>query len=114
MKTYFCWKCKRDMPFLDEYEWSMIEPHLKQGILDVQQYRKNTGVNLIAAQAVVRPEVMALFSKISGMENIQADVIFHYRLKIWGAECMFCGHLLRTPQAEFCAHCGQHAKPNNF
>lgn len=32
MKTYYCWKCQANLPFLDEEEWKQVSPFLVDAI----------------------------------------------------------------------------------
>jgi hypothetical protein len=40
MKGYFCWRCNKKMPFLEEDEWQQISPLLKGTIEAIKDYRK--------------------------------------------------------------------------
>lgn len=106
MKYYYCWRCCKDMPFLDESEWLMIEPHLAQGILDIKNYREQVCTDLNTARQSVRSEAMTLFADMTGMDYVHADIINHHRLSDWGDECINCAQLLRTSKATICGHCG--------
>src|SRR5690242_3257490 len=105
MKTYYCWRCQKDMPFLSESEWSRIEPHLMQGLTDIKLYRERTGADIQTARNLVKSEAMSLFEEITGVSGIHSDVIHHHRLSMWGPECARCGWLLRSPNASQCVHC---------
>lgn len=105
MKMYYCWRCQRDMPFLDEPEWARIESSLQQGMLDIKQYRHSTGADIRTARNQVKPTAMRLFLEITGVDGMHADTIAHHRLRDWGPECSNCGYLLRTAKATYCANC---------
>jgi hypothetical protein len=105
MKTYYCWKCQKDLPFLDESEWSRVEPHLTQGMMDIKNYREAHGADIKTARDAVTSKAMSLFEEISGVGGVHADIIRHHRLLLWGTECNNCGWLLRSPNAKHCANC---------
>jgi len=113
MKTYYCWKCKREMPFLDEQEWQRIEPLLPIAKQELIDYRLTHDCDLTTARRNCNPQATQLFESITGFPGIHFDTISHHRLYDWGKECPRCGHLLRTPKASFCANCGWNpeAKP---
>ena len=108
MKVYYCWRCKRDLPFLDEQEWTEIEPTLAIGKAPIVQHRREHGSTLAEARAATRSPAMDTFLALTGVDGLHVDTISHHRLSLWGPECSACGHLLRTPAASFCAHCGHH------
>ena len=106
MKVYFCWKCERELPFLDEIEWTEIAPMITSGKDELVEYRNLHNCDLATARANVTPEVSKRFECITGYAGIHFDIIAHHRLSDWGAECSRCGSLLRTNKARFCAACG--------
>lgn len=105
MKTYYCWKCQGNLPFLDEKEWIQIEPLIEDAIKEIQEYRMQAGCNLSTAQQNVVPLVTKKFEELTGVSNMCYEAICHHRLSKWGDECKKCGHLLRTPKAKFCTSC---------
>lgn len=106
MKTYYCWRCMTDMPFLEEDEWSKVEPLLGNAAKEIKRYRAEHGCDLATARRNVKPEATKLFEEITGMPNVHFDVIFHHRLSAMGPECEKCAQLLRTAKATYCANCG--------
>ncbi len=112
MKTYYCWRCKKDMPFLEEDEWQQVSPHLTDAIRGIKEYRQKHGCDIATAHKYARPKAALLFEEITGMPGVQFDVIYHHRLADKGPECKKCGHLFRTPKASYCVNCGQTAEEN--
>lgn len=110
MKSYYCWRCKIDMPFLNEEEWAEISPLLYRGVQAIANYQREHQCNIETARVHTlssASEVMKKFEELTGMSDIHADIIWHHRLSEWGKECK-CGGLLRTPKALFCSQCGCH------
>jgi len=92
---------------LDETEWSIVAPHLSHGIEQIKQYRRDHNASITEArQRGYGQEALASYFKITGFEEIDADVLWHHRLSRFGLPCPTCGKLLRTPNAKFCAECG--------
>jgi DNA-directed RNA polymerase subunit RPC12/RpoP len=106
MKEYFCWRCNKKMPFLEEYEWKQVSPLLEGAIKAIKDYRSKHHCDLTTAKDNCKPEATRKFEDITGMPNIHFETIYHHRLADWGQECPKCGYLLRTPKAKFCANCG--------
>lgn len=105
MKTYFCWRCNTNMPFLEEDEWREISPLLIDAIRAIKTYREHNNCDLATARLNCKPEAMRKFEQLTGVAGINFDTIYHHRLQDWGQECSNCGHLLRTPEANYCAKC---------
>ena len=110
MQRYYCWKCDREMPFLDEQEWQQIEPLIPLAKQELINYRKNNHCDLKTARENCHPQVTQVFEVITGLSGIHFDIIKHHRLSEWGEECPKCKHLLRTSKASFCANCGWKTK----
>jgi hypothetical protein len=106
MKEYFCWRCNKKMPFLEEDEWQQISPLLKGTIEAIKDYRKKHKCDLETARRNCQTKLRAKFKELTGMSGINYETVCHHRLKEWGQECPKCGYLLRTVQAKFCANCG--------
>lgn len=116
MKIHHCWRCGKDLPFLDEREWIEIEPLLADGVEAIKAHRAEHGSTLAEARAVVRTPAMEKFLELTGVDGMHADTIHHHRLASHGSACPQCDHLLRSPTANFCANCGrpgdaQHPRP---
>ena len=110
MKVYYCWKCDRKMPFLNEEEWALIKPTMKHGKRPIVEYREAHNCDLKTAREMVRTKPMDIFYSITGIDRLHWDVISHHRLSDWGDECTNCGYLLRTRTAKMCANCGRVVK----
>ena len=106
MKEYFCWRCKRIVPMLEEDEWSLISPHLQMDVENIKKYRIEKNASLDEAVKNVPSLAVAKYEELTGSSEVERGAIWHHRLKDYGDECYKCGHLLRTPRASYCANCG--------
>ena len=106
MKTYYCWKCGEEQPFLEESEWRLFAPHLNRTVNAIKEYRKEHGVGLKEAKTAVEDSTVAAFREITGYTLPDWSAAYHHRLADKGPECPNCGQLFRTPRAKFCANCG--------
>jgi hypothetical protein len=95
MKVLWCWRCKQEMPMLDEDEWALVETEWKNGF--------NTYKGSIDER--FRP-MRDLFKEITAFHETNQLAIMHHRVSLYGDLCGQCGKPLRTPQAAFCAACG--------
>lgn len=88
-RELYCWRCRIEMPMLDEDEWARIGP-LLSGAFD----------------PVTRHSALDLYKKITGLRETNINAIWHHRIANYGPPCDQCGKPLRTPKASLCAACG--------
>jgi hypothetical protein len=93
-KTAYCWRCKIDVPMLDEDEWEQLYPHLSEGLRGIGEFREREG------------KALERYLEITGFRETNAIAIQHHRLSLFGPPCASCGKLLRTAMAKMCAACG--------
>lgn len=94
------------MPYLEESEWEVIAPYLKDAMLEIKRYREKNKCDLLTARLNCQPEAMKKFKELTGKDGVHFDVIHHHRLADWGDECPKCNYLLRTVNAKLCVNCG--------
>jgi hypothetical protein len=113
-KTLYCWRCRIDVPMLDEDEWAEVEPHLVNAIERIKRYRAEHGVSLYEARRDgYGKDALERYFQITGFRETNADALWHHRLSDYGPPCDACGKPLRTPRAKLCAACGAAtAKPS--
>ena len=106
-KTLYCWRCKIDIPMLEEHEWKQVEPYLVTGIEQIKQYREKYHASLGEAKATgYGKEALKIYNELAALTRpIQTHCGTH-RLSEFGAPCSSCGKPLRTPTAKHCAECG--------
>jgi hypothetical protein len=92
MKRLWCWRCKAEMPMLDEAEFSMVAS------------KRGAGVDGDLGSG---PYVAALaeYERITGYRETNFAAIWHHRLALFGPPCKSCGKPLRTPRAKLCGSC---------
>src|SRR5262249_2033741 len=92
-QIHYCWRCKLELPMLDEREAEyVLSPMHSRGLDD----------DLESAKRVI----LRRYFEITGFEETNANAIFHHLLSQYGPPCSNCGKLLRTPRAKLCAACG--------
>ncbi len=84
----YCWRCKIEIPMLDEDEWARMVACMGDGV---------GSENLQAA--------VDCYNQITGMDETNHNAVFHHRISLYGPRCDTCGRPRRTPRASFCADC---------
>jgi hypothetical protein len=106
-KTAYCWRCKIEVPMLDEREWEQVYPRLSEGLRAIKEYRERNGATLVEAMEHFHGQgAIERYFEITGFRETNANAIWHHRLSLFGPRCAACGKLLRTPRAKLCAACG--------
>lgn len=95
---------------LTEEEWALMQPVLFQSLEQIRHYRAESGSSLPEALDTVskgekRLPALALFEKLTGMNETNVNAIWHHRASLYGPDCAECGKPLRTPKARWCAYC---------
>ena len=109
MKLMWCWRCKADVPMLDEQEWSQVAPLMSPGLSATKKYRERTGSPLREATDVIRAAyepARAEYQRITGFREENEVALWHHRISLYGPPCGACNKPLRTPDATHCAACG--------
>lgn len=104
----WCWRCKMEMPMLDENEYKLISQILSGAVTTAKQNRieNNLPVESLTIEEIFRP-MRKKYKELTGFEETNHNAIMHHRISIYGEPCTNCGKPLRTPKANFCAACGQ-------
>lgn len=106
-KTLYCWRCKLEVPMLEEHEWELVSPHLANAIEQIKHYRETHHVSLAEARSAgYGQEALRVYFELTGFHERNPDALWHHQLSRFGAPCTYCGKPLRTPNAKLCAECG--------
>ncbi|MGD1850923.1 MAG: hypothetical protein ACFCBU_10045 [Cyanophyceae cyanobacterium] len=104
---HYCWRCKVEVPLLNEDEWEEIGPLLKAGVIEIRNYRLRMNASLI--EALERNQdlpVLIRHRELTGVDAVSFNSLWHHRRSDWGPVCPECNRLFRTPRAKLCAACG--------
>src|SRR5688500_17278122 len=108
MKVAWCWRCKMDVPMLDEAEFSEVGGLYREAMYATDEFRKLYGIPTGDVPKALRfGPMLGRYEQITGFHEINPAAIMHHRLSLYGPPCARCGKLLRTPQAAKCFECGQ-------
>jgi len=106
MQWMWCWRCKAEMPMLDEDEFAIISPLYSTAIEGTKRFREEFRTTLAETpiEEIFQP-VREAYARLTGMENCHHDAIRHHRIRLYGPPCQFCHKPLRTPKATLCGSC---------
>lgn len=108
MKVMWCWRCKMDVPMLNEDEFALIYPMYSECMRSIKEYRRRVGTSLddTSINESFKP-LRDEYARMTGIADCHQNAIMHHRISLYGPPCEACGKPLRTPQAAFCAACGK-------
>lgn len=113
MRVLWCWRCKMNIPMLDEDEYAVISELYSQGIRATQEFRKKHNLPLDKIPIADRfLPLLAEYEKMTGFRETVPNAIMHHRISIYGPPCPCCGKVLRTDRAFKCFECGYIVKPS--
>ncbi|MEO8146979.1 MAG: hypothetical protein ABI723_05040 [Bacteroidia bacterium] len=95
MKALWCWRCKMEIPMLDEAEYEQARLYYSEEFKNLKHNRQERF-----------KKILDYYFEITGFEETEPNAIMHHRISIYGPPCENCGKPYRTPQASFCAACG--------
>ncbi len=106
MKPLWCWRCRREVPMLDEEEYAVAYELYLDCAKAIREFRQTWGLPLKASffNDQFKP-VTVWYERLTGMEDCHYNAVMHHRLALYGPPCKSCGKPLRTSRARFCASC---------
>ncbi len=108
MKTLWCWRCKMEIPMLDEEEYAQISALYSEGVRATKKSRQKFDLPLDRMPSMkerFRPMLDA-YERLTGFREENPNAIMHHRIATYGQPCQRCGKALRTPKARKCFECG--------
>ncbi|MGE6354371.1 hypothetical protein ACQKCJ_10905 [Flavobacterium sp. NPDC079362] len=104
MKNLWCWRCKIEVPMLDQEEYKVASKLYRNGF--------ETGKCNMTRKTRFK-DLLDYYKDLTGFEETNPNAIMHHRIDLYGAACENCSKPYRTPKASFCAACGNKKKANN-
>ena len=79
----YCWRCDTVVPMLNEEEWAVMEPALRNAISDIQSYRSTHAVDLSEAMRQgYGQKALSLYLELTGYRETNANAINHLRERL--------------------------------
>src|SRR5690349_17839582 len=107
MKRLWCWRCRMEIPMLDEEEFGRVLQHFRNGKSELLEAPPEEGTawkHPVMTDALKR--FLDEYNRITGFGETNANAVWHHRVSLYGPPCQSCGKPLRSPSARFCAACG--------
>lgn len=104
MENLWCWRCKMEIPMLNEEEHLIASKLYRQGF--------ETGKCNMTRQERFKA-LLDYYNELSGFEETEPNAIMHHRIELYGPPCENCDKPYRTSKASFCAACG-HKRTTNL
>lgn len=104
MRMLWCWRCKMDVPMLDDEEFARVADLYRAAFLP-RSAAEAPSAKPRSIEERFRP-MREEYERLTGFHETNANAVMHHRLSQYGPPCAHCGKPLRTPQARHCAACG--------
>jgi hypothetical protein len=106
VKLLWCWRCKTEMPMLEEGEFAEISRLFGEGMRATKEFRQKWGIPLegIRKEERFRP-LLRRYEELTGFKETNPNAVMHHRLSLYGPPCKRCGRPLRSPRAKLCGSC---------
>lgn len=101
MQMLWCWRCRMEVPMLDEEESARAYELYGAGF-----HPTNEGSTM--GERWIK--LVKYYEEVTGWPDEYPNAIIHHLVHIYGPPCKQCGKPYRTPQARLCAACG-HKRP---
>ncbi len=88
MKILWCWRCRMDLPMLDDEEYRLVQSKVR--LSDPEPFK----------------DALSEFNRLTGFAETNINAVWHHRASDFGPPCPQCGKVLRTPVASKCFECG--------
>lgn len=95
MEMKYCWRCKMEVPMLDEEEFAIAFNLYSKGIRTLDEDRQQRF-----------KELLDYYNHLTGFGETEPNAIMHHSLQQIGPDCENCGKPYRTPKAKKCLACG--------
>ena len=112
-KTLWCWRCKMDIPMLEDDEFEQVLAARKSG------ERRSVFHRLWQRREDIRgrfgqEKMLRAYNDITGFDETNPNAVYHHVVSAYGPPCEACGKVLRTPTASGCLECGEKRPAGNW
>ena len=111
MRIMYCWRCKMDLPMLDDEEFAVMEELYARGY-DTERLKKQHDKTLCELTLEDRfSPVLDAYERMTEMRETNPFAVMHHEISCYGPPCIHCGKPLRTSKAKWCAFRGAWRNP---
>ena len=96
MKILWCWRCRMEVPMLEEHEAKKAYELYSLG------FKNHSGSGMKGRFKAL----IDYYQETTGEEYDNQNAIMHHMVDMYGPPCENCGKPYRTSKATFCAACG--------
>ena len=96
MTMLWCWRCKIEVPMLDDEEFRRVIGLRRVGQGDLREQHE---------------PVVEEYERIMGLREVNFNATYHHVLSMYGPPCPPCRRPLRTPRAKLCGSCMRAGTP---
>jgi len=106
MQLLWCWRCKCEMPMLDEDEFAEVGRLYSGAMSATKEFRErwNIPLGIASREDRFRP-LRDAYERMTGMRETNHNAIMHHRLSLYGPPCKRCKRPLRSSTAKLCGSC---------
>ena len=109
MKILWCWRCKQEVPMLDEAEYEIVVANqFKKAVEELG----STGSDERVQQRILTL-VSAEYERLTGIHISDPWHVFRHVQAGFGPPCTHCGKPLRTARARLCGACMAPVRDNS-
>lgn len=106
MQWLWCWRCKADMPMLDESEYREVFRLYGEGISASKAFRQKWGLPADGMEKEIRfKPLLDRYEQMTGLRETNPNAVMHHRLSLYGPPGVRCGKPMRSPSAKLCGSC---------
>src|SRR5450631_4228629 len=92
MRIQGCWRCKAEVPMLDENEFASVAQLYKEAFQATKEFREQWGIPLEHASIDDRFRPVRLrYEQMTAVKDCHQNAIMHHRISLYGEPCESCG-----------------------
>ena len=85
MQWLWCWRCKADMPMLDESEYREVFRLYGEGISASKAFRQKWGLPAEGMEKEIRfKPLLDRYEQMTGLRESNPNAVMHHRLSLYG------------------------------
>ena len=82
MKPLWCWRCKAEVPMLDEEEFVEVAALRSEAMKSTKEFRQQWNIPLEEFLYQIFSPLHLRYEQLTGMRNCHQNVLLHHRLSL--------------------------------